>query len=75
MDADGRHYADELAIRSPALVRAAEYLAGRADTEQTSRSEQARVALARSTSGRHGILPASPPAPPAPGPPMPGRSR
>nr|WP_245727737.1 hypothetical protein [Streptomyces vietnamensis] len=74
-NADGWHYADELSIRGPALVRAADYLAGRADREQSSRTEQARVALARSTSVRRGTLPASPPAPPSPGRPVPGRSR
>ncbi|WP_406080449.1 hypothetical protein OG468_08515 [Streptomyces zaomyceticus] len=74
-NADGWHYADELAIRGPALVRAADYLADRADSEQSSRTEQARVALARSTSGLRGPLPASLPAPPVPGPPVPGRSR
>lgn len=77
-NSDGWHYADELSIRGPALVRAADYLAGRADPEQSSRTEQPRVALARSTSDRRGPLPAAPPAPPAPpapGPPVPGRSR
>ncbi|MFE2559703.1 hypothetical protein ACFXGT_27475 [Streptomyces sp. NPDC059352] len=74
-NSDGWHYADELAFQGPALVRAADYLAGRADPEQSSRTVQARVALARSASGRRGPLPASPPAPPAPGPPVPGRSR
>ncbi|MFB6838930.1 hypothetical protein [Streptomyces sp. NPDC056361] len=74
-NADGWHYADELSIRGPALVRAADYLADRADPEQSSRTERARVALARSASGQSGTLPASPPAPPAPGPPVPVRSR
>lgn len=74
-NADGWHYADELAIRGPALVRAADYLAGRADSEQSVRTERARVALARSASGPRGALPASPPALAASGPPVPGRSR
>ncbi|MEU7510657.1 hypothetical protein AB0B13_01410 [Streptomyces sp. NPDC042898] len=74
-NADGWHYADELSIRGPALVRAADYLVGRADTEQSSRTERARVALTRSASGGHGNLPASPPTPPPTGSPVPGRSR
>ncbi|MFD6347083.1 hypothetical protein ACFWF9_20485 [Streptomyces roseolus] len=74
-NADGWHYADELAIRGPALVRAATHLVGRADAEQSVRTERARVALARSASGPRGALPAPPPAPAAPSPPVPGRSR
>ncbi|WUQ09828.1 hypothetical protein OG259_38110 [Streptomyces sp. NBC_00250] len=74
-NADGWHYADELAIRGLALVRAADYLADRADPEQSSRTERARVALARSASGRRGSLPASPPPPPPTDSPVPGRSR
>ncbi|MFE6101317.1 hypothetical protein ACFVQ4_15265 [Streptomyces laurentii] len=71
-NADGWHYADELAVRGPALVRAAAHLVGRADTEQ---SVRARAALARSAAGLRGALPASPPPAPTPGPPAPGRSR
>ncbi|MFC8010387.1 hypothetical protein [Streptomyces cinereoruber] len=74
-NADGWHYADELATRGPALVRAADYLVRRADTEQSAHTERARVALARSSSGLRGAVPASPPAPPAPNAPVPGRSR
>lgn len=74
-NSDGWHYADELSIHGPALVRATAFLACRADPKQSSRTEQAHVALARSTSGRRGPLPASPRAPPTPGPPVPGRSR
>ncbi|MEU0401877.1 hypothetical protein ABZ318_16850 [Streptomyces sp. NPDC006197] len=74
-NADGWSYADELAIRGPALVRAADYLAGRADAEQSAHTERARVALARSASGRRGTPPVSPPSPPVPNAPVPGRSR
>lgn len=74
-NADGWHYADELAIHGPALVRAADFLAGRADTEQSAHAERARVALACSDSGLRGALPASPPVPSAPNAPVPGRSR
>ncbi|MEU2223045.1 hypothetical protein [Streptomyces sp. NPDC018347] len=74
-NADGWHYADELAIRGPALVRAADHLVRRADAEQSVHTTRARAALARSASGLRGTMPASPPAPPAPGAPVPGRSR
>ncbi|MFF6884597.1 hypothetical protein ACFY9F_15595 [Streptomyces sp. NPDC012421] len=74
-NADGWHYADELAIRGPALVRAADHLVRRADAEQSAHTTRARAALARSASGLRGTMPASPPAPPAPGAPVPGRSR
>ncbi|MFF8805561.1 hypothetical protein [Streptomyces omiyaensis] len=74
-NADGWHYADELAIRGPALVRAADHLARRADAEQSAHTTRGRAALARSASGIRGTMPASPPAPPAPGAPVPGRSR
>ncbi|MGA5632521.1 hypothetical protein [Streptomyces lydicamycinicus] len=36
-NADGWRYADELSFQGPALVRAADYLAGRADSDQPSR--------------------------------------
>lgn len=74
-NADGWRYADELSFQGPALVRAADYLAGRADSDQPSQTERARVALARSGAGNRGALPASPSAPPAPTPVAPGRSR
>ncbi|MFD8012249.1 hypothetical protein [Streptomyces sp. NPDC058955] len=74
-NADGWHYADELAIRGPALVRAADHLSRRADAEHSAHTTRARAALARSASGIRGTPPASPPAPPAPGTPVPGRSR
>ncbi|MBT2493896.1 hypothetical protein J7E96_36490 [Streptomyces sp. ISL-96] len=74
-NSEGWHHAHELSYQGPALVRAAEYLAHRADAEQPSQAERARVALARSTSGAHGVPPASPLAPPASNPPAPGRSR
>ncbi|MFC9487237.1 hypothetical protein ACFTZM_14325 [Streptomyces hydrogenans] len=74
-NADGWHYADELAIRGPALVRAADHLARRADAEHSAHTTRARAALARSSSEIRGTLPASPPASPAPGAPIPGRSR
>ncbi|WP_433855456.1 hypothetical protein [Streptomyces kronopolitis] len=74
-NADGWRYADELSFQGPALVRAADYLAGRADSDQPSQTERARVALARSAAGNRGALPASRSAPPAPAPTAPGRSR
>ncbi|MFE1764675.1 hypothetical protein ACFW81_10695 [Streptomyces angustmyceticus] len=74
-NADGWRYADELSFQGPALVRAADYLADRADYDQLSQTERARVALARSVAGNRGALPASPSAPPAPAPTAPGRSR
>ncbi|GAA2314768.1 hypothetical protein Scani_48480 [Streptomyces caniferus] len=74
-NADGWRYADELSFQGPALVRAADYLVGRADSDQPSQTERARVALARSAADNRGALPASPSAPPAPTPVVPGRSR
>ncbi|MYT17816.1 MULTISPECIES: hypothetical protein [unclassified Streptomyces] len=74
-NADGWRYADELSFQGPALVRAADYLVGRADSDQPSQTERARVALARLGAGTRGALPASPSAPPAPTPMAPGRSR
>ncbi|MFG2094624.1 hypothetical protein [Streptomyces sp. NPDC048612] len=74
-NADGWRYADKLSFQGPALVRAADYLADRADSDQPSQTERARVALARSAAVNHGALPASPAAPPAPAPTAPGRSR
>ncbi|MEU4658766.1 hypothetical protein AB0G32_33350 [Streptomyces sp. NPDC023723] len=72
---EGWHYAHELSYQGPALVRAAEYLANRADAEQPSLTERARVALTRSAPDARGDLPAAPPAPTTPNPPAPGRSR
>jgi hypothetical protein len=69
------HYADELSFQGPALARAGDYLANRADTDQPSQTERTQVALARSTSGNHGAPAASPPAPPASNPTPPLRSR
>ncbi|WP_260640505.1 hypothetical protein [Streptomyces angustmyceticus] len=74
-NADGWRYADELSFQGPALVRAADYLADRADSDQLSQTERARVARVRSVAGNRGALPASPSAPPAPAPTAPGRSR
>lgn len=74
-NADGWRYADELSLQGPALVRAADYLVGWADSDLPSQTERARVALARSGAGNRGALPASPSAPPAPTPMAPGRSR
>ncbi|MEU9484546.1 hypothetical protein AB0D83_12935 [Streptomyces decoyicus] len=74
-NADGWSYADDLSLQGPALVRAADYLAGRAGSDQPSQTVRARVALARSAAGNRGALPASPSAPPAPTPMAPGRSR
>ncbi|WP_405670076.1 hypothetical protein [Streptomyces sp. NBC_00055] len=61
-NSEGWHYAHELSYQGPALVRASEYLANRADAEQPSQTERARVALTRSASGTRDALPASPPA-------------
>ncbi|MFD7130570.1 hypothetical protein [Streptomyces sp. NPDC059894] len=72
---EGWHYAHELSYQGPALVRAAEYLADRADAEQPSQTERARVALTRSAPDARGVPPASPPVPPTSNPPAPGRCR
>ncbi|MEU6664019.1 hypothetical protein [Streptomyces sp. NPDC046821] len=76
-NSEGWHYADELSYQGPALVRAAEHLANRADAEQPAHTERARMALARSAPGTHAdlALPASHPVPPAPNSPAPGRGR
>ncbi|MEU9319577.1 hypothetical protein [Streptomyces sp. NPDC048295] len=77
-NSEGWHYADELSYQGPALVRASEYLANRADTERPAHTERARAALARSAPGTRGTAPSSPcspPVPPAPTPPATGRSR
>lgn len=74
-NSEGWHYADELSFQGPALVRAADYLANRMDPCQPSQIDRAQVALARSTSGNHAALPASPSTPAMPNPPVPRRSR
>ncbi|WUC31652.1 hypothetical protein OG927_31830 [Streptomyces clavifer] len=63
-NSEGRHYAHELSYQGPALVRANEYLVGRAEAQRPAQTERARVALTRFTPGARGIPPASPPAPP-----------
>ncbi|MEU0629164.1 hypothetical protein [Streptomyces sp. NPDC005989] len=73
-NSEGWHYADELSFQGPALVRAADYLASRSDTDQPSQADRVHVALARSTSDGRRTLTASP-APPAPNPTPPHRSR
>ncbi|MEW1629341.1 hypothetical protein AB0387_18360 [Streptomyces sp. NPDC089173] len=72
---EGWHYAHELSHQGPALVRAGEYLADRADAERPAPSERARVALTRSIHNVRGEPTASPPVPPATNPPAPGHSR
>ncbi|MFD4505333.1 hypothetical protein [Streptomyces sp. NPDC058457] len=72
---EGWHYADELSYQGPALVRAGEYLADRADAERPSQTERARVALTRSAHGTRSVPPASSAVPSASNPPTPGRSR
>ncbi|MEU4111768.1 hypothetical protein [Streptomyces sp. NPDC027717] len=74
-NSEGWHYADELSYQGAALVRAAEYLADRADVEQTSQTERARVALTRSAPDVRGVPPVAHPVPPASNPPTPGPSR
>ncbi|MEU9851048.1 hypothetical protein [Streptomyces sp. NPDC047985] len=74
-NSEGWHYAHELSCQGPALVRAGEYLADRADTERPAQTERARVALTRSTHNTPAVPPASPPVPSASHPPTPGRSR
>ncbi|MFB6603559.1 hypothetical protein ACFCXR_26030 [Streptomyces noursei] len=74
-NSEGWRYADELSFQGPALARAADYLASRADPDQAGRAERTQVALARSTSGNRGAAPVSPPAPAASNPPAPRRSR
>ncbi|AEW95126.1 MULTISPECIES: hypothetical protein [Streptomycetaceae] len=74
-NSEGWHYADKLAFQGPALARAGDYLANRADPGQSSQTERAQVALARSTTVNHGATPASPPAPPPSNAPAPRRSR
>ncbi|MFE0496460.1 hypothetical protein ACFW2M_17365 [Streptomyces albidoflavus] len=74
-NSEGWHYAHELSYQGPALVRAGEYLADRADAERPAPSERARVALARSTQHVRGKPTAAPPASPATNPRAPGRPR
>ncbi|GAA2535336.1 hypothetical protein GCM10010398_21680 [Streptomyces fimbriatus] len=66
---EGWHYAHELSYQGPALVRADEYLADRADAERPSQAERARVALTRSAPGARDVPPTSSPVPPASDPP------
>ncbi|MEW1660589.1 hypothetical protein [Streptomyces sp. NPDC093707] len=74
-NSEGWRYANELSFQVPALARAADYLARRADPDQPGQAERAQVALARSTCGNRGAAPVSPPAPPASNSPAPRRSR
>jgi hypothetical protein len=74
-NSDGWHYADELSFQGPALVRAADYLTDRMQTDQPSQTNRAEVALARSTSGNHVVVPLSPSTPTVPNPSVPRRSR
>ncbi|WP_435190989.1 hypothetical protein [Streptomyces sp. bgisy126] len=74
-NAEGWHYAHELSHQGPALVRAAEYLADRTDTERPSHAERARVALTRSTPGNRRVPCDASAAAPAPNPPAPRPSR
>ncbi|WP_406012604.1 hypothetical protein OG520_07180 [Streptomyces sp. NBC_00984] len=74
-NSEGWHYADELSFQGPALVRAADYLASRLDTDRPSQTERVHVALARSTSDNRRTPPASPPAPQVSNPAPPHRSR
>ena len=46
-NAEGWHYADKLSFQGPALVRAADYLADRIQSEQPSQTDRAQVALAQ----------------------------
>ena len=74
-NSEGWHYADELSFQGPALIRAADYLVNRMDSDQPSQTDRTQVALARSASGNLVVVPASPSAPVAPNPPVPRRSR
>ncbi|WTL37244.1 hypothetical protein OG244_02585 [Streptomyces brevispora] len=60
---EGWHYAHELSYQGPALVRAGEYLADRADTERPAQTERARVALTRSAVNTPAAQPTSPQVP------------
>ncbi|WP_181010931.1 hypothetical protein [Streptomyces sp. SM13] len=74
-NSEGWHYADELLFQGPALARAADYLAERADPDRPSQTDRAQAALARSALGTREASPASLPAPPASNPTPPRRSR
>ncbi|MFE3774512.1 hypothetical protein [Streptomyces sp. NPDC059122] len=74
-NSEGWHYADELSFQGPALARAADYLAIRADPDQPGQTKRAQAALARSTSANRGAPPISPPVPPVSNPPAPHHSR
>lgn len=73
-NAEGWHYASELTVQGPALVRAAEYLADRTVAEQPAPTGRVQAALARSASSNPGA-PAVPPPVPAPAPPRPPAPR
>ncbi|MFE7576290.1 hypothetical protein ACFU5Z_16300 [Streptomyces sp. NPDC057521] len=73
-NSEGWHYADELIYQGPALVRAAESLAGRADAERQAQQLRQASALWRSATAAP-ASPASPPAAPLVSPPAPRRSR
>ncbi|MDX3605175.1 MULTISPECIES: hypothetical protein [Streptomyces] len=72
---EGWHYSHELGYKGPALVRAGQYIAHRAEAERPTQTERARVALTRSTHNTPAVQPTSPEVPPASHPPAPGRSR
>ncbi|MFI5887981.1 hypothetical protein [Streptomyces sp. NPDC051554] len=74
-NSEGWHHADELSFQGPTLVRAADYLANRMDPDQPSQTNRAEVALARSASGNHVVVPPSPSTPAVPNSPVPRRSR
>lgn len=74
-NSEGWHYADELSFQGPALVRAADYLADRIQSDQPSQTNRAEAALARSASGNHVVAPPSSSTPTVPNPPVPRRSR
>ncbi len=73
-NSEGWHYAHGLSYQGAALVRAADYLANRADAEQLSQTARARVALTRSAPVTRGTPPPTSPASSASNPPVPGRS-
>ncbi|MFF5336890.1 hypothetical protein [Streptomyces sp. NPDC013181] len=73
-NSEGWHYADELIRQGPALVRAADHLLSRADTERRAGELRRDAALTRSASPSHtGPAPSSPTPPVLP--PTPRRSR
>ncbi|MFD7070592.1 hypothetical protein ACFV97_25535 [Streptomyces sp. NPDC059913] len=72
---EGWYFAERLSSQGPALVRAADHLASRSDTDQPAQTDRVNVALARSTSDSLRTPPASPSAPPRPAPTPAHRSR